>query len=51
LAGRLKALHEAITVFSEADIRALVSLKPETLTDLRLWTMIQLLLDTGLSVF
>lgn len=36
-----------ITVFSEAEIKALVSKKPKRLTYLRTWIMIVLMLDTG----
>ena len=36
-----------VIVFSDADVRAILSFKPKTFTDWRLFAMVQTLLDTG----
>jgi integrase/recombinase XerD len=47
---QLKAPIKAVTVFSDQDIHLLLAFKPRTFTDTRLWTLTQLLLDTGCRI-
>lgn len=49
----LKLLQQTKTVidtFSEAHVRAILGFKPKTFIELRLWTLIQTLLDTGCRI-
>jgi integrase/recombinase XerD len=47
---QLKNQPKPVTVFSEAEIRALLTHKPKRLSYLRTWTMIVLMLDTGCRI-
>lgn len=47
---QLKAPQKVVTVFSDADIRLILGFKPRTFMELRLWTLMNLLLDTGLRI-
>lgn len=47
---QLKAPQKPVTVFSDADISLLLSFKPRGFYELRTWTLLCLLLDTGLRI-
>jgi site-specific recombinase XerD len=46
----IKAPLKVINVFSEADIRSIVSFKPRGFYQLRTWSILQTLLDTGCRI-
>lgn len=39
-----------VTVLSESDVKAILSFRPRTFTDWRLWALVQTLLDTGCRI-
>lgn len=47
---QLPAPLKPVTVFSDADIKAIVAFKPQKFWELRTWTLIQVLLDTGCRI-
>lgn len=47
---QVRVPSKQLVVFSEADVRKILAFKPETFTDWRIFTLVALLIDTGIRI-